>query len=186
MDVLSHKFPVRGICGFVRCSSSGSLWCLTLVLQFPWSCCKPPLLLASPIPALWLLYSSGSCQSREIILGSTEKPEHGPHALLFPVTHSGKLLVFIYLSTLQAPGLAGPWHLDIPWSVHSLEQKHVIWAVFQSATTLACWCSPLPEDRTRPFCLMVHRRWQDGQRRVIASDFPVGAGSIVSHGPDSS
>lgn len=185
------------ICGFVRCSNSGSLWCLTLVLQFPWGCCKPPLLLASPIPALWLLYSSGFCQSREIILGSPEKPEHEAHTLLFPVTHSGKLLVFIYLvytagswSSRAVCCLlfsAGPWRLDIPWSVHSLEQKPVIWAVFQSATMLNCWCSPSPgEDRTRPFCLLVHRRWQDGQRPVIARDFPVGDGSIVSHRPDSS
>lgn len=86
--VLSLKFPVRGICGFVRCSNSGSLWCLTLVLQFPRGCCKP-LFLASPIPALWLLYYSGSCQSREIILGIPEKPEHEPHALLFPLLTVG-------------------------------------------------------------------------------------------------
>lgn len=35
-----------------------------------------------------------------------------------------------------------------------------------------CWCSPSPEeDRTRPFCLLFHRRWQDGQRPVIARIF---------------
>lgn len=136
--------------------------------SFPGAAADHPLLLASPIPALWLLYSSGSCQSREIILGSTEKPEHEPHALLFPVIHSGKLLAFICLMYTAGSWSsravccllfsAGPWHLDIPWSVHSLEQKPVIWAVFQSATMLDCWCSPSPgEDRTRPFCLLVHK-----------------------------
>lgn len=155
--MLSLKFPVRGICGFVRRSNSGSLWCLTLVLQFPLGYCKP-LFLASPIPALWLLYYSGSCQSREIILGSPEKPEHEPHARLFPVTHSGELLVFICLvysagswssRAICCPSFsAGPWHLDIPWSVHSPGQEPAIWAVLQSAT---CWVYagvPLHQEKT--------------------------------------
>lgn len=188
--VLSHKFSERFVAlsgAQILVPSGVWLW----YYSFPGAVANHPSFLLVPSQP------SAFCQSREIILGSPEKPEHEAHALLFPVPHSGKLLVFIYLVCTAGSWSsravccllcsAGPWRLDIPWSVHSLEQKPVIWAVFQSATMLDCWCSPSPgEDRTRPFCLLVHRRWQDGQRPVIARDFPVGDGSIVSHHPDSS
>lgn len=103
--VLSHKFSE--ICGFVRCSNSGSLWCLTLVLQFPWGCCKPPLLLASPIPA------SGFCT----VLGLANQ-ERSSWAALRSQSMSHMLFCSLLLtvgsywsssisSTLQAPGVAG-------------------------------------------------------------------------------
>lgn len=152
--VLSLKFPVRGICQVLKfwfplVSDFGTTVSPGL-LQTTLSCKSHPSPLASIL--FWVL------PIKRDHLGHPWEARAWGTCSSVPFTHSGKLLAFIYLvcsagswssRAVCCPLFsAGPWHLDIPWSIHSPGQEPAIWAVLQSAT---CWVYagvPLHQEKT--------------------------------------